>query len=247
MPRIPDKCRLLHGSYHAPALSRGDRVTCHLRGTVVITTWTDARISWPRCRPLESKGGSGVLLDDEMARAVRTEAAAAVGYWWGVTVGVVWRWRKALAVTKKNNPRTYQLLTEASQAGADKLKAKEWTEEEREVKREINQRLGLTRNLRPSYHDPSWMAEERKLLGEMPDAEVARRIGRTVDAVRIERERRGIPNPVLWGWTAEDIAQLGTETDAEVAGRIGRTPSAVAQKRIALGIPPARSQGRPGR
>jgi hypothetical protein len=32
-----------------------------------------------------------LLLDDELARAVRTEAAAAVCYHWGVTVGVVWR------------------------------------------------------------------------------------------------------------------------------------------------------------
>jgi hypothetical protein len=89
MPRIPEKCRLLHGPYHAPPLQRGDRATCHLRGTVKITSFTAARISWPRCRAVESKGGSGVLLDDELARAVRTESAAAIGCWWGVHSGVV--------------------------------------------------------------------------------------------------------------------------------------------------------------
>jgi hypothetical protein len=84
MPPIPDKCRLLHGPYHAPALHHGDRASCHLRGTVKITTWTDARISWPRCRSLETpQGGSGLLLDDELARAVRTEAA----------VGILTTWR----------------------------------------------------------------------------------------------------------------------------------------------------------
>jgi hypothetical protein len=70
MPRIPDKCRL-HGPYHAPPLRRGDRATCHLRGTVVITAWTDARIGWTRCRNIDSKGGSGLLSDDELARAMR--------------------------------------------------------------------------------------------------------------------------------------------------------------------------------
>jgi hypothetical protein len=111
MTSIPAKCQLLHGQ--APPLHPGDRATCRLRGTVVITAWTDAPISWPRCRALESRGGSGVLLDDELARAVRTESAAAVMYWWGVTEGVVWRWRKVWGVTKTNNSRTYELLTEA--------------------------------------------------------------------------------------------------------------------------------------
>jgi hypothetical protein len=43
MPRIPDKCRLLHGPYRPPRLQVGDCAFCHLRGTVVITSWTDAR------------------------------------------------------------------------------------------------------------------------------------------------------------------------------------------------------------
>src|ERR1700722_8149266 len=91
MPAAPDKCRLLHGPYNAPALHRGDRATCHLRGDVRITSWADARISWPRCQVLKGRGGCGLLLDDELARAVRTESAAAVSYWWGVSEGVVWR------------------------------------------------------------------------------------------------------------------------------------------------------------
>ena len=62
-----------------------------MRGTVVITSWTAARISWPRCQAVGVRGSSGILLDDELARAVRTEAAAAVCYHWGVIVGVVWR------------------------------------------------------------------------------------------------------------------------------------------------------------
>ncbi len=70
MPRIPEKCRLLHGPYYAPPLSRGDRATCLLRDAdVVITGWTSARIAWPRCQTVGVKGGSGVLLDEELARA----------------------------------------------------------------------------------------------------------------------------------------------------------------------------------
>jgi hypothetical protein len=83
MPRIPYKCRLFHAPYRPPRLHVGSRADCLMRGTVVITSWTDAKISWPRCWPLEGKSHPSLLVDDELARAVRTEAAAAVCYWWG--------------------------------------------------------------------------------------------------------------------------------------------------------------------
>src|SRR5262245_28837201 len=66
------------------------------------TSWTDALIPWPRCRSLDPpRGGCGLLLAGDLVRAVRHESAAAVRRWWGVTVGVVWRWRKALGVVNR--------------------------------------------------------------------------------------------------------------------------------------------------
>jgi hypothetical protein len=56
MPRIPEKCRLLHGPYQPPRLHVVDRADCNLRGTVKITSWTDAKISWPRCLPVSRSG-----------------------------------------------------------------------------------------------------------------------------------------------------------------------------------------------
>src|SRR5260370_41255720 len=47
MPRIPDKHKLLHGPYRPPRLYVGAVADCNLRGTVVITSWTKALISWP--------------------------------------------------------------------------------------------------------------------------------------------------------------------------------------------------------
>jgi hypothetical protein len=193
MTRIPDKCRLLHTPYRPPRLHVGDRADCLMRGTVVITSWTDARVYWPRCRPLEGKSHPSLLLDDELARAVRTEAAAAVCFWWGVSHGVVQRWRRALGVNRINNPRTHQLMLEACQAGADAIKAKEWTEEEQKAKREAAKTLNLARHLRPRYRGDEWTEAEIKLLGKLPDAEVAARIGRTVEAVRVKRTRAGLP------------------------------------------------------
>jgi hypothetical protein len=77
------------------------------------------------------------------------------------------------------------------------------------------------------------------LLGQVPDAEVARQTGRTTDAVRQKREELGRPNPTTTHWNAEEIALLGTMPDHEVARRLGRSLSSVTQKRCKLGIPTA--------
>jgi hypothetical protein len=118
-------------------------------------------------------------------------------------------------------------------------KEREWTEDERQAKREGALRLDLGRHLCPRYRGDEWTEREKRLLGTLPDHEVARRIGRTPNAVRIKREQMVLPNPESRAWTADELALLGTETDAKVAERIGGTRGAVAQKRFALGMPPA--------
>jgi hypothetical protein len=68
------------------------------------------------------------------------------------------------------------------------------------------------------------------------DADVARRIGRTVDAVRQKREELGFANPAGNRWTPGAIALLGTQPDQQIARRLGRSIQSVTQKRIKLGI-----------
>ena len=70
----PNKHALLYAPYHPPALHRGDRTECLYRDAqVVITSWTDAPIPWPRCRAIGARRGSGLLIDQELLRAIRTE------------------------------------------------------------------------------------------------------------------------------------------------------------------------------
>jgi hypothetical protein len=121
MPRpVDDRLRLLHGPYQAPGLRVGDRAACLYRDCdAVVTSWTDAPISWPRCKRAEGKGHPSLLVNEELACAIRTEAAAAVMRWWGVSPGVVHRWRKALAVTRVDNhgSRRLTLAGSAKEAG----------------------------------------------------------------------------------------------------------------------------------
>jgi hypothetical protein len=48
--------------------------------------------------------------------------------------------------------------------------------------------------LQPGYQGPWWKKKELKLLGKLPDAEVAEKIGRTTNAVRVRRTMLGIPS-----------------------------------------------------
>lgn len=84
-----DRVRLLFGPYEPPALKRGDQASCLFRDCdVIVTSWTNARIPWPRCRRIGEKGGTGLLVNEELARAIKHEAAVAIKYWWGAsTIG----------------------------------------------------------------------------------------------------------------------------------------------------------------
>jgi hypothetical protein len=72
----------------------------------------------------------------------------------------------------------------------------------------------------------------------MPDAEVARRIARSVAAVTGRREFLHIPkpDPELREWTADEDKLLGTRPDRETARQLNRTLSGVTHRRVRLRI-----------
>jgi hypothetical protein len=140
---------------------------------VVITSITDARIPWPRCRAVEGSrgGGSGLWLAGDLAKAVRRESAAAVMFWWRASRNAVLGWRKALSVTRTNNEGTQRLIREASQFGADVMKERKWTDAEREEYRRRSKALGLQRHRREGYYQTrGWKPEELLLLGKRSGA-----------------------------------------------------------------------------
>jgi hypothetical protein len=48
------------------------------------------------------RGGYGLLVDEELARAVRLESVVAVRHWWGVAKSTVWLWRQVFGVERFN-------------------------------------------------------------------------------------------------------------------------------------------------
>ncbi len=243
MPRrVPDKYRLLHGPYEPPPLRRGQRTTCLYRDAlVVVTGWSEGRIPWPRCRAIGHRGGSGLLVCEELARAIRTESAASVEHWWGVSGNTVTLWRKTLGVEGWTGTRgTRRLVRAASLKGAARTRGKPLCPEQVERRRRRALELNLGQYLDPA-HGAGWCGEELALLGKLPDAEVARQTGRSKEGVRQKREELGIANPEGGkpGWAEGELALLGKLPDAEVARLTGRSERAATQKRHKLRIPTA--------
>jgi hypothetical protein len=154
--RAPDdRVKLLHGPYRAPRLHVGDRAQCLYRDCLVeVKSWTDARICCPRALPVGARGHPSILVDEELARAIRLEAAAAVRYWWGASEAVVWRWRKALGVGRVDNPGSRRLIRASAAAGG-----------------QANHRRASARGL-PLHqlHDVPWWAEPRRNKDGTPPA-----------------------------------------------------------------------------
>jgi hypothetical protein len=187
-----DRYRLLHGPYKAPNLNPGDRAICLFRDAeVVITDWSEGRIPWPLCRRLGRNGGNGLLVDEELARAVRSESRMAIRYWWGVSADAVYNWRVALGVGKYNEG-TLQLVRARNAELKVRNRGRHWTPERHARWRQSMRKSG--RSLRPSVPSGEpWTPAEVALLGTVPDADLAPRLGRPVAAVRLKRNKLGIP------------------------------------------------------
>jgi hypothetical protein len=73
----------------------------------------------------------------------------------------------------------------------------------------------------------------------MRDEKLARKIGRSVNAVHTQRNNRGIPcfKSKLNLWRPEDDKILGTRPDGQIAALLGRSTYAVATRRRDKGIP----------
>jgi hypothetical protein len=132
-----------------------------------------------------------LLIGDELVRAIRTESSLAIQYWWGVQPETVWRWRLAFGVEGHAGTEGSRRLIQANaDKGGDTIRGKKRSPGSR--------RQGETRKAKglpgPTgrWKGQEWTQEQLRLLGTMPDAKVAKKIGRTVNAVRVRRTKLGI-------------------------------------------------------
>lgn len=84
-----------------------------------------------------------------------------------------------------------------------------------------------------------WQQWEIELLGKVPDAEVAKRTGRTRSAIQVKREKLRILYMRMRDWPENELRLLGKHSDREVARMTQRTLTAVQSKRQDLRLPSA--------
>jgi hypothetical protein len=166
-----DRNKLLFDPYKPPALNVGDRTFCLYRDAeVIVYDWSLAPVSWPLCYQANRRGvGKGVLVDDELARAIRHESVRAIQYWWGVCQKTVCQWRAALGIRRLDTEGSRRLIHQAALGG-------------------LNARCSLA-----AGEIRLWTTEELALLETLPAAEVVCRTGRTYHGVRSMRRQMGLP------------------------------------------------------
>jgi hypothetical protein len=229
------------GSYSMPAVSLGEEVLCLYREEYCrITSITAARIQWPRCRPIKRNAGSNSLyVDETLKRAILTESALALSYWFGVSPRLVSRWRKGFGVTSKFGTEGSKRLNRAAsakRAAAVRGKKLDLSAEERKKRarrgRKMMKRLRKEGTLNPDLRP--WTKEELALLGTMPDRDLAARLERSYQSVRRKRKALGIAPPEKRPWTPEEDAIIRDGTAREVAERLGRSVTSVQSRREVL-------------
>lgn len=114
---------------------------------------------------------------ERLTPEVRLRAAKALG---GRAV------REKIAASRRGKPRPVFVIEALRRAN----RGRPLSAEHRAKLSAINRRRGI----RPPWLPPPWRKSEDRLLGRLPDAEVARRTGRTVTAVRCRRAALRIPS-----------------------------------------------------
>jgi hypothetical protein len=199
MKPAPANAVLLHGPYAPPPLRVGDRATCLYRdGEVIVTSWSDAPIQWPRCRRVGERGGYGLLVNDELARAVRSESSVAIQYHFGVSKSAVYHLRRLFDVGHWGTDGSRRLHQLVSERGGETLREHGLDLTAAERKRRSKHAKATAARLRaegiwtcgnPKYRP--WTSDELAMLDAgLTDAEVAAKTGRTETSVRIMRGKR---------------------------------------------------------
>jgi hypothetical protein len=240
-----DRTRLLHGPYTPPRLKLGKRTSCLLRDCdVLVTGWSDAPLPWPLCRPVVFHGGkSALLVDQELLRAIRCESAVALKHWWGVSRKGVTKWRKRFGVGRKDCAGSRRLLRSASALGTERLRVQGVCPAVCALRRQIAVAKNFAARLQARPLGRRWTAQEVALLGTASDQDSAARLGRPLDAVRLQRQRRDIP-PLSGPEEPRRDAPPGGGQDAEAGGgnRVGRRRSPrTGSTQSSPRAPPARS------
>jgi hypothetical protein len=180
---------------------------------------------------------------DELLRAIRTEAAVAIKFWFGVSTKAVWNWRRAFSVKQWGTKGSYRLHKRTAQIVRQRLKGVplDLTPKQRQKRSRQGKRRWKRwkeTGWRPNDEQRPWTKREIDLLGTARDVDVARMIDRSRQAVRHKRRILGIPSVQHRPWTEADDRIVFTLSPAAAALRLRRTLHAIYGRRKKIMKPP---------
>lgn len=102
---------------------------------------------------------------------------------------------------------------------------------------------------RPARTAAPWTDADVAVLGTLPDAAAARKLGRSLTAVVKKRLSLDIPahSPRARAWTRQELRLLGTMSDAALAARLGVARKTILETRQRLGVAAFSPHNRPRR
>jgi hypothetical protein len=222
-----ERFKLLYGPYVAPRCALGDKLPCEYRGReVTVKRISEAPVQWPCTR---GKSRPSPILCGDLIRAVRTESEIAVAYHWGVGYPTVWKWRRALNVSRMTNGSRRLRIEYAAETLTPEVRAKG---KEAMHSPDVRAKLSVLKKGRRQH--PNTTAAFREIARRPKSEEWKRGMS--------ERARKMWENPEAHGfparrnWTDDEIALLGTDTDRAIANRLGIPVRSVESKRRRLGI-----------
>jgi hypothetical protein len=189
---------LLGKPYRPPPVKIGERVYCLYRERECrVTSFSLGRIRWPTVQPIGQRVGSGLWVSDELKRAILTESVKCLVHWFGVSGTIVWRWRKTFGVSVFGTPGSKCLHQAASERAAATCGDKRIRAHSRAKMSAANVQCDMgakpVKTTSKRCEAGNWTPEQEAMLGTIPDADLAFRIGRTVTAVEVRRRLLGIP------------------------------------------------------
>lgn len=223
-----DRFRLRFGPYPIPCFKYGDIVMDEVRDCeVVIVDISNGRIPWPMGRLREQKGGRpGVVVYGALVDAICEESNQAVAHWWGVTIAVVSRWRRALGVKG---------TTKGTSALRRGYAGEEWFVRARKKAQAKHQdpirNAKISAALRGRVMPRHAIEAARKARIGMKHTDEARR-----KMSEAQRARGAWPPAAGRPWTAKEDQLALTLPTAEAARRTGRTLNAVKCRRRDLKV-----------
>lgn len=206
---------MIGGPYSAPAVRAGDWLDDEIDGRLEVGGWTSAPLSWPRRK---KTGRHSLILTAELARAVSTESAEAICYWWGVGPTKVWMWRQALGVGRVTEG-TRMLLQERTGVPPEAARRGR----RRAASPESRAKMAATKRGKPMH--PATRAALLKASRRRKPAEWGVRASAWMRGVSLPRLQRG-------EWIAADLMRLRDEylrgrPARAIALLLGRTEFAV--------------------